>query len=93
MIQLGFVRDDAMTPMDFVTISELVSGAPVALLLVAALIGVVREWWVPGPTHRRQLAESLEREREWRELALTSTGLAERAVDVAGRRAGSGGQQ
>jgi len=75
-----------MTPDQIGVLSEVLRGAPVALILALALIGAVREWWVAGPMHRRLLDASEAREREWRGLALEATGLAEKAVDVAGRR-------
>lgn len=79
-----------MSTTDLASLSEIMRGAPVALLLTVAVIGSVREWWVPGVVHRRLLAESVEREREWRELALASTGIAERAVDAVGKRVPTG---
>lgn len=56
-------------------------------LLVFALIGAIREWWVPGRTHQRIVA-GLEAERdgfraernEWKQIALSRGRLAERAI-------------
>lgn len=40
---------------------ELIKGGSVATILAIALyvslVGAFREWWVPGPAHRRTLAE------------------------------------
>ena len=51
---------------------------PVGLLigLILAVSGVLREWWVPGRTHRR-----LQAERDmWMELATRGLETADRAV-------------
>jgi hypothetical protein len=63
----------------------------VGALLLLAVVALLREMIVPGPTHQRELADrdrqlaNLARERdEWKRLALSSTRLAAeaaRAVD------------
>lgn len=54
-------------------------GAGASFLLVLALVGVVRGWWVPGYQYR-----DLKREvAEWKHLALRSTDIATHAVEVA----------
>lgn len=60
-------------------------------LSLAALlvVGGWREWYVWGPAHRRQLAEKSEDVKFWRDLALRSANVAEKAVDaVPGQRDG-----
>lgn len=80
-----------MTPEQFALMSNALNGAPLAALLAAALVGAVREWWVPGATHRRLLDAAEAREERWRDLALNATGLAERAVDAAAGTRATGG--
>lgn len=79
-----------MTPGEAASWGEIVNGVSVAVLLALAVVGAVREWWVPGAVHRRQLSEAAERERQWRELALRGSGIAAGALDVARGRAGDG---
>jgi len=82
-----------MTPEQFAALAIFIRDASISTLLAAALVGAIREWWVPGPVHRRQIDEAAAREREWRELALGATRLGERAIDVAGQRTGTGGRR
>ena len=53
-------------------------GGPLVFLLVAWL----KEWIVSGTQHRRTLDEVI----FWRNIALQTSGVAERAVDLAERR-------
>lgn len=56
-------------------------------LMVFAIVGALREWWVPGKTHERIVA-GLEAERdgfkaernEWKQIALSRGRLAEEAL-------------
>lgn len=51
--------------------------------LITILIGGYREWWVYGPSARRQI-DDIRADRDfWRTAALRSTALAEKATDVA----------
>lgn len=59
-------------------------------LLIVAVFGAYREWWVPGPTHRKQIAEERgrtdkceESAREWKNMALSGMEQAERGLGVA----------
>lgn len=53
--------------------------AGIGVLLLTALIGGYRGWWVYGPFYRDMV-----RDRDyWRRSALRSTALAESAADVA----------
>lgn len=65
-------------------IEGLVTNGSAATLLALALVGAVREWWVSGAAYRRSLAET----REWKDLALRATDLADRGVRVASREGG-----
>lgn len=55
--------------------------------MLYAIIGAIREWWVPGKTHHRIVA-GLEAERdgfkiernEWKQIALTRGRLTEEAL-------------
>lgn len=67
---------------DVVTLIDIVSQGGLVALLTIALFGAVREWWVPGPIHRRLLSESHAREQEWKRMALEGTNLADRAVEL-----------
>ena len=78
------------TPADAAAWSDIVNGVSVVVLLTLVVVAFVREWVVTGALHRRLLTEAGERERQWRELALGGTRLAERAVDAARRPAGGG---
>lgn len=60
---------------DFVAIVS--NGSVSALLAVAlwvAVVGAFREWWVPGPVHRRMMAE--------RDKALSERDQAHRRTDA-----------
>jgi hypothetical protein len=59
--------------LDTKQILDVVNGAGVVGLFVIFFVGLMRKWWVMGWTYN----EAIEREREWRELALTGTKLAE----------------
>lgn len=58
------------------------SDAGVIGLLVFVLVGGAKKWWVWGWSY-----EELVKDRdEWKELALSGTNLAERAVDLAAKK-------
>lgn len=52
-------------------------------LLIIIVVGAIREWWVPGATHRRLLAESHAREQELKTMVFAGIQAAEQAVKVA----------
>lgn len=52
-------------------------------LLTIIVVGALREWWVPGATHRRLLAESHAREQELKSMVFAGIQAAEQAVKVA----------
>lgn len=56
--------------------------APVVVVLIVAVYGAWREWWVPGPTHRRVLQQR----DEFMQLLLRSTVTAEKAAEVMQRQ-------
>lgn len=58
----------------------LVSKGGLLVALLVALYGGAKEnpWWVFGRTHR----ESLEREKEWKAMALAGTDIADKALEV-----------
>lgn len=60
-------------------ILQAVRDAGVTGLLIFALIGGFRKWWVFG----WQYKEVEEEKKEWKQLALGGTQLAERSVNVA----------
>lgn len=61
------------------TITNIVQSGGVVGLLVLFMVGLVKRWWVVGWAY-----DDCRRERdEWKELALTGTRAAERAVDLA----------
>lgn len=64
---------------DAILIDYLSQGGVIVLLSVI-VVGAVREWWVPGVTHRRLLAESHAREQELKQLLYAGTKLASEAV-------------
>lgn len=66
-----------MSPADIV---EIVNDAGVIGLLILAILAGARGWWVFGRTYR----ESLEREAEWRHIALTAMDLTEQAREAPG---------
>lgn len=74
---------------ELIKIAELLSGAPLAVLLILVLLGGYRGWWVFG----RELASEKDRtaalltaadrrESEWRELALGGVMTAKSAVET-----------
>jgi hypothetical protein len=74
------------------SLGEVLRGAPIALIMLFALIGVVREnaWWVPGSFHRRLLADEQARTMraearaaEWQEAFLAVAPIAKEAVKMA----------
>jgi hypothetical protein len=67
---------------DIVTILDIVTQGGLVGLLLLIIFGIVREWWVPGPLHRRLLAESHAREQEWKKMALEGTAIADKAVGL-----------
>jgi len=84
-------------------IAQLVNtGGVVGVLVLAVVVlayGSFREWWIPGPTHRRLLEEvrsagqrELDNEREekkaWRTIALGLGNTAERSVVIAEQQLG-----
>lgn len=55
-------------------------------LLIVVLIGGFREWWIYGPSHKRQI-EQLTKDRDfWRSAALRGTSIAEKAVEQVASR-------
>jgi hypothetical protein len=56
----------------------LLQQAPVVVVLIVALYGAWKEWWVPGPTHRRVIVQR----DEFMRLLLRSTITAEKATEV-----------
>lgn len=73
--------------------SVLSSNITVTGVLLLFIIGLVREWLVPGRRHRRALGMAEDRYQEmredrdqWRRLALTGTSLAASAVEQAARQ-------
>lgn len=65
-----------MTPVELAAIGELAKNVTVIVLLLVIVYGGQKEWWVYGREYRRIIKE-LE---EWRELALTNLGVADKAV-------------
>lgn len=55
---------------------QLADKAGTIVILLLVLLGAVKGWWITGREHQ----EALKREEEWKQLALTGTKLAERAV-------------
>ncbi len=67
--------------MDAAEIIQTVRDAGVTGLLVFALIGGFRRWWVFGWQHNEVVKER----DEWKRLALHGTNLSEKTVEVARR--------
>lgn len=77
---------------EWVTVAGVADKAGVIVLLFFILVSGVKKWWVFGWVYR----ESEERSKEWRDLALTGTRIAEHmavrakddkaAIETAGRR-------
>jgi hypothetical protein len=67
-----------MTEGDAFTTLQWVAQAGLIPALLIAIWGAIKEWWVPGKTYRRALAEG----EQWRLLALKGTGIAEKAVTL-----------
>lgn len=63
----------------FTQIGTLVNAGGVVFLLVAAIVGRYKQWWVDGPTH----AEMRDDRDEWKDMALKALGVSEKAADVA----------
>lgn len=63
-------------------LTDAASKLTVIALLLIIVWGGTKEWWVYGREYRRVLRE-LE---EWRDLALTATGIADKAADLAAAR-------
>jgi hypothetical protein len=66
---------------DAAEIIQTVRDAGVTGLLIFALIGGFRQWWVFGWHHREVVKER----DEWKSLALHGTHLSERSIEVAKR--------
>ncbi len=67
------------------------TGGVVTLLLfglVALTYGAYKEWWVPGPTHRREVDSLREERNAWRTIALGLGNTAERSVVMAEQQLG-----
>lgn len=60
-------------------ITNAAPGAMLPTFVIVILVGAVREWWVWGFMYRREVAEK----EYWREKALSSLGLVERAATTA----------
>jgi len=60
-------------------------------LLIGVLIGGHKGWWIFGPLHDRIVTDLVEQRNFWREQALRSTSLSERAVEVVTKRAPDAG--
>jgi hypothetical protein len=78
-----------VSPTELAAIGELAKNVTVIVLLLVIVYGGQKEWWVYGREYRRIIKE-LE---EWRDLALTNLGVADKAVgagkvalDLAARR-------
>lgn len=65
--------------MNAADILQTVRDAGVTGLLVFALIGGFRQWWVFGWHHR----EIVKEREEWKQLALYGTHLSEKSIEVA----------
>lgn len=65
--------------MEIQEIIQTVKAAGVSGLLIFALIGGFRQWWVFGWVHKGVVQER----DEWKALALHGTALSERSVQVA----------
>lgn len=64
-------------------IATLLNTGGVVFLLVAAVVGRYKQFWVDGPTHRTEVAD-LKADRDfWKDRALTSLDLAARSTHVA----------
>lgn len=62
--------------------SLLETGGTVALLVVV-VFGAWKEWWVPGPAHKRRVTELTQERNEWKDMALRGVNATEKAVDLA----------
>lgn len=78
----------AATDIDLV--KYIADNAGAFIFLILAVFGVYKGWWIPGPEHRRQIAELQRREeeakassREWKNMALHGIEQAERGLGVA----------
>jgi hypothetical protein len=65
-----------VSPTELAALGELAKNITVIVLLLIIVYGGQKEWWVYGREYRRIIKE-LE---EWRELALTNLGVADKAV-------------
>ena len=68
-----------------VALLDSISDIGLGALLIGALIGGYRGWWIFGPVHRAIINDLVEQRNFWKEQALRGTALSERAVDVAVR--------
>lgn len=57
-----------------------VQAGGVLLLLVGAIVGIFRDWWVTGPEHRRQIAEKETEIKFWKDIALRNLKITETAA-------------
>ena len=73
-------------------IAQLVNtGGVVAVLLLnlfVLAIGAYKEWWVSGPSHRREVSSLMEERSAWRTIALSYGNTAERSVVIAEEQLG-----
>lgn len=60
----------------FAAISEAVQTGGLVVLLLLIVWGALKEWWVPGVTHRRALQEA----EKWKNVATESIRTTERAT-------------
>lgn len=63
-----------------VALLEALSRIGVVGLLILALVGGFREWYIYGPQHRRQVAEIRADRDYWRTTALRALGVTEKAI-------------
>lgn len=73
--------------MSFQELIQVLRDAGVTGLLIFALIGGFRKWWVFGWHY----SDVVKEKNEWKQLALGGTHLSERAVEVA-KQAAVGGE-
>lgn len=72
--------------MTIAELADVITKAGVIGILVAIVIGGYREWFVYGPSHKRQIKDLKEDRDWWRDMALRNGALAEKAAEVATRK-------
>lgn len=76
-----FLLVPALGQTEILTDPDVLARGGLVGVLAVIVVGALNEWWVPGKTYRRALADA----ERWRDLAMRGSGIAEKAVGLVER--------